>query len=163
MSEHTEAGVHGSEDDLRERYRELLEELRTILPGVQVLLAFLLTVPFASRFTELDRLGTLLFLLSLGAAASSVIVFLVPAVTHRLTPSASRAERLRLGVRTVLAGLAILAVSIVLALVVVARFIYDASAAWAVAGTVSVGILVLWVVVPVARHRRRRTTPRPRR
>ncbi len=56
----------GSGDDSaeqqRERYRELLEELRTIIPGVQVLFAFLLTVPFSSRFADLDELGRRAFM-----------------------------------------------------------------------------------------------------
>jgi hypothetical protein len=34
---------------------ELLNELRVALPGVQVLFAFLLTIPFAQRFGQLDR------------------------------------------------------------------------------------------------------------
>lgn len=59
---------------LRERYRELLEELRTIIPGVQVLFAFLLTVPFSSRFTELDALGRRVFTGSLVAAALATVV-----------------------------------------------------------------------------------------
>lgn len=37
-------------DEDRERYIELLGELRTVIPGVQVLFAFLLTAPFSSRF-----------------------------------------------------------------------------------------------------------------
>ena len=73
-----------SDEEERERYRELLEELRTILPGVQVLLAFLLTVPFASRFPELDRFAQLIFGLSLAGVTAAVVVLLAPAAFHRL-------------------------------------------------------------------------------
>ena len=62
-------GRHRDEDVSRERYRELLEELRTIIPGAQVLLGFLLTVPFAGRFTEVDDLGEAVFLVALVAVA----------------------------------------------------------------------------------------------
>jgi hypothetical protein len=44
-------------DEERQRYSELLGELRTVIPGVQVLFAFLLTVPFSSRFEQVDRVG----------------------------------------------------------------------------------------------------------
>ncbi len=42
-------------DELRRRYYGLLQELRVLLPGVQILVAFLLTAPFASGFAQLDE------------------------------------------------------------------------------------------------------------
>lgn len=57
-------------EEVRERYRELLEEVRVIIPGIQVLFAFLLTVPFSSRFTKLDTIGTALFVASLAATVA---------------------------------------------------------------------------------------------
>ncbi|MEX2532681.1 MAG: DUF6328 family protein, partial [Nitriliruptoraceae bacterium] len=53
------------EEQLRDRYREALDQYRTILPGVQVLLAFLLTVPFTQRFEQLDDLGHQLFMVAI--------------------------------------------------------------------------------------------------
>ena len=44
-------------EELRTRYQMLLQELRVVLPGVQVLMAFLQTAPFAQRFGDLDDLG----------------------------------------------------------------------------------------------------------
>src|SRR6059036_2923903 len=60
-------------DELRNRYYTLLQELRVVLPGVQVLAAFLLTVPFAQRFAVLDATGKTLFAVSLVSASLSVI------------------------------------------------------------------------------------------
>jgi hypothetical protein len=68
----------------RERYRELLEELRTLMPGVQVLFGFLLVTPFSARFPELDRLGKIAFICTLVTASLAAVVFLAPAPYHRV-------------------------------------------------------------------------------
>ena len=71
------------DEEARERYRELLEELRTIIPGVQVLFGFLLTVPFSARFDRLDDLGRDLYSVVLAGVALAIVVFLTPAAIHR--------------------------------------------------------------------------------
>lgn len=139
----------------RERYGELLDELRTIIPGVQVLLGFLLTVPFSSRFAELDELGTTLYLVTLMAAALAVVVFLVPSAYHRLTPHTERRQRIEIGVRSVLSGLALFGVAITTATLVVVRFIFTAGIGVASAAALVLAILVLWVTLPLLRDRRR--------
>ena len=55
-------------DEERQRYSELLGELRAVIPCVQVQFAFLLTVPFSSRFEQVDRGGTALLALSIFCA-----------------------------------------------------------------------------------------------
>jgi hypothetical protein len=138
----------GDEDEQRERYRELLEELRTIMPGAQVLLGFLLTVPFASRFEELDSLGRAVFLGTLVCVASSTILFLAPAAHHRVAEGASRERRIRYGIRTEIAGMTLLALAVSGGLFVVVRFIYDSRAALVVAGGTLALNVVLWFLRP---------------
>lgn len=141
----------GGDDDAeleRERYRELLEELRTIMPGVQVLFAFLLVAPFSRRFTELDRLGTIAFTSTLVTAALAAVVFLAPAPYHRLHGSRSRHERIRDSVRLQLAGLALLGFAIVQAIFVITRFILDTAAGGLIAALLAVVVLTLWYVLP---------------
>jgi hypothetical protein len=148
----------------RQRYRELLEELRTVIPGVQVLFGFLLTVPFTSRFPDLDQLGTLMFVVSLVAVALSAVILVTPAAYHRLTPRHARRQRIRLGVRVTIVGMSFLGLSIGSSVFVVARFIFatDRAAApdvlspttigAAIAGVVSATTLVLWFLVPFLRR-----------
>lgn len=141
------------EAEQRERYVELLGELRTILPGAQVLFAFLLTVPFAARFGELDALGKALFVLSLAGVTAATALFLAPAAYHRLADRRDRRRRLRYGVRTALLGLALLGLSMACAVFVVVRFVYDTAL-----GTVAAGLLVViaaltWYLLPII-HRR---------
>lgn len=140
-------------EEKRERYRELLEEVRTIIPGVQVLFAFLLTVPFASRFDQVDTLGKIVFTLSLVAVALATILFLAPAAYHRLAGHRDRQGRLRFGVRTALAGLFLLALSITCAVFVVVRFLFDSAALGAAtAAATALLAIVMWYVLPVYRR-----------
>jgi len=60
-------------EELRGRYEMFLQEIRVILPGVTVLLAFLLTVPFSQRFGELGRFERRGFGIALIASALSVV------------------------------------------------------------------------------------------
>jgi hypothetical protein len=139
-----------SDDEERERYRELLEELRTIMPGAQVLLGFLLTVPFASGFAEVDDLGKRVYLVALVAVAMATVLFLAPAAYHRVAENADRQRRIRYGVHMQLAGLVLVALGISAGLFVVVRFLTD----WRLALAVSLGVAALctvtWLVRPVA-------------
>jgi hypothetical protein len=63
---------------------ELLQGLRVAVTGVQVLFAFLLTVPFSAGFNKLDDLGLRLFFVSLVTAAIASICFIAPAAQHRV-------------------------------------------------------------------------------
>jgi MFS family permease len=136
-------------DDQRERYRELLEELRTIMPGAQVLLAFLLTVPFASGFADVDRLGKAVFTVSLGCAATSTVLFLAPAAYHRVAGRGDHRRRLAFGVTTTLVGLALLALAVAAAVFVVVRFLYETWLGALLGGLLAAAAAALWLVVPL--------------
>ncbi len=63
---------------------ELLQELRIALPGVQILFAFLLTVPFAQGFTKVTDFQRDLYFATLLATAASTLCLIAPSATHRL-------------------------------------------------------------------------------
>lgn len=140
------------QEEQRERYRELLEELRTIIPGAEVLFAFLLTVPFASRFSELDRAGRIVFAVSLLSVSTATLLFLAPAAYHRIVGHGDRTARLSFGVRTALAGMTLVAVSITCAVFVVVRFLFGLAMGTAAATGVAVIALVTWGLIPFARR-----------
>ena len=143
----------GDAEELRERYRELLEELRVIIPGVQVLFAFLLTVPFSARFDQLDHLGRVVFTGALLGVAVATVVFLTPAAIHRVSRDNDRRERLHLAIRFTVLGMAIVGASVAAAVFVVARFIFDNTPVGAVSGAAIAGLAVaLWFIVPILRH-----------
>ncbi len=150
----SEAPVDADEAEARERYRELLEELRTILPGVQVLFAFLLTAPFSQRFTELDEFGGDLYGMALIGTALAAAIFLAPASYHRVAPRQARHGRLRAGIRLIVAGMLVLGTSIVIAVFTVMRFIFGPGVGAATAAALAGVMVVLWYGMPLLRRLR---------
>lgn len=135
-------------DEQRERYRELLEELRTIIPGVQVLFGFLLTVPFSSRFAELDALGRGAFAGALLSSALATVVFLTPAAYHRVKDEDDRQQRIAFSVRAELGGMTLMAIAVILAVFVVVRFIFGTTLGAVFGATVSATMVVMWWLLP---------------
>jgi MFS family permease len=157
--------LHDDHDraELRERYYGLLQELRVVLPGVQVLLAFLLTVPFASKFDELDDLGRRAYEIALTSSMLSVAFLLAPTFLHRFGERTARRDRLLWSIRLMVVGLVLLGVSLLTAMWGVARFVFDTDGAWVLVIPVAVTMVVLWIVLPLKLRRRGSRLPLPRR
>lgn len=132
------------DEEARERYRELLEELRTIIPGVQVLFGFLLTAPFSARFGDLDALGRDLYAAVLVGVSLTIIVFLTPAAVHRIGNERDRSRRLRRAVWCTVIGLTLLAASMVTAVFMVSRFVFDDGTATVLATAIGSVLLLCW-------------------
>ena len=85
-----------SEDEqerLNRQMTELLNELRVAMPGVQVLFAFLLAVPFQQRFETVDSFQRGLYLVTLVAAATATAFFIAPSAYHRIAFQQHEKER----------------------------------------------------------------------
>jgi hypothetical protein len=138
---------------------ELLNELRVALPGVQVLFAFLLGIPFTQRFTELDAGDRRIYFAALLATAAATLCLIAPSAHHRLRFRAGVKEQL-LNVANALAiaGLALLAFAITAATYVIADFIYPDTLPRVVAGVLAGAFVLVWFVVPFF-YRRERTPP----
>ena len=124
---------------------ELLQELRVVLPGVQVLLAFLLVAPFQPRFAQLPGSQRNAFFASVACASLATVLLIAPSVHHRLRWRARDKERLvRIGNQMALWGTVLLAAAIVLALYVVTNVLYVSQLALLAAG---VAVVVFgWVL-----------------
>jgi hypothetical protein len=142
-------------DELRRRYYGLLQELRVLLPGVQVLVAFLLTVPFAARFTELDDLGEQLYLTSLVAGVLAVVAFVTPTAFHRFGDRRLRSERLAWAIRMTRVGIVLMAVALESAIGVICRLVFGTTAAVVVVGGVALTMVGAWMVLPLVAGRER--------
>jgi hypothetical protein len=134
--------------ELRKRYYGLLQELRVVLPGVQVLLAFLFTVPFTEGFRRMDSVERGSFGVAILSALLAVICMLSPAAMHRFGERTARRARLRWSIRLTMAGLILLALALVSALWAVAKFVYGTGTAIFVVVPVSLSIPALWWVLP---------------
>jgi amino acid transporter len=136
---------------LNRELMELLQELRVIIPGVQVLLAFLLTAPFQQRFAQLPGSMRNAFFASIASATLATAFLIAPSAHHRLRWRAGEKERLvRLGNQMAIIGTVFLAAAIVLALYVVTDVLFTTDLAIMTAIVSLVVFGVLWYVVPMA-------------
>src|SRR3954451_15082697 len=99
--------------ELRNRYDLLLQEIRIALPGVQILLAFLLTVPFSQQFNNLDTWGRRAAAVSLTCAMLARGRLATPAALHRRGDRAARAARLLWSIRLQVLGLVLVAIALI--------------------------------------------------
>lgn len=138
---------------LRERYYGLLHELRILLPGVQLLLAFLLTVPFDAAFGRLDTVERAAYGVSLGSSMAATVSFVSPTSFHRLADRRARSQRLVWAIRCMVLGLVFLAVALIAGLLCVSRFVYGNTFGWCATAVLTSMIASLWILVPWS-HRR---------
>ena len=113
------------DEEQRERYRELLEETRTVMPGTQVLFAFLLTAAFSESFKDLDLLAKRSYAAALLLAAVAAITLMAPTAFHRISDPGTRAERLKVSTKLQVTGMFLLLASMTLVTFVVGRLIFD--------------------------------------
>ncbi len=152
-----QGGSGGSSEDRRERVNreliELLNELRVALPGVQVLFAFLLAVPFSQGFAQTTSFQRDLFFAVLVATAVSTVLFIAPSAWHRLNFRQRDKERMLI-VSNVLAigGLLFLALAMVGVIVLVADYVFSATLTL-IAGIVSALLFAsFWAALPLTRR-----------
>jgi len=136
---------------------ELLNELRVILPGIQVLFAFLLTVPFSQRFTGVTGPEKFAYFLAVLCTAASTVTLITVPNYHRITFRQATKERLIfLSNSLALAGTALLGVAIVAVLFLITDFLYEGAGVAVVTIVAALVIAWLWFVMPLnsrARHR----------
>jgi hypothetical protein len=131
---------------------ELLHELRVALPGVQILFAFLLTVPFAQGFTRVTTFQKNLFFATLLATAISTACFIAPTATHRLRfHKRDRRFVIESANTLLIAGLVFLALAILGAVTLITDYLFDGPARWIWPALIAVVTAVLWFVRPLLR------------
>jgi Flp pilus assembly protein TadB len=132
---------------------ELMQELRVALPGVQVLFAFLLTVPFQQGYSRLDPSERRVYFAAVIATAISSLLLIAPAANHRLLFREGTKERLlHAANRVVIAGLFMLAVGIGLALYLVSTVVYGTTVAVVTSALVATLTVFTWFVFPRVLH-----------
>jgi len=136
------------------RLRELLEETRVAMPGVQVLFAFLLAVPFQSRFQQLSAFERDVYLVALLSAAGATALFIAPSAFHRIRfRRRDKAFLVTIGNRMVIGALALLAVSMSAAVLVVTSFILEPPVPAIMTTTTAGMFAALWFGLGVIRGR----------
>ena len=129
-----------------------LQEIRLLLPGTQVLAAFLVTVPFQSRYDKLPTYERYVFLATFFTAILALVCFVSPSVYHRVaSPLREKRKFVALGSKIVLAGFFPMAASFALVVQLVTSMILDGIWAWLAGAIVGVVLLVLWWAMPTRR------------
>jgi amino acid transporter len=146
-------GRNGQEDEKERRDRELIEllnELRLAMPGVQMLFAFLLIVPFSNGFPKMTGLQRNVYFTAFLCAAAAMMLLIAPSIHHRLRFRAKDKERLLLRAnRFAIVGLGFLAVAVSSVVFVITDALFSAPWPAAVAGVVAGGFVWLWFAVPL--------------
>ena len=146
-------GDESHSDRVNRELIELLNELRVALPGVQVLFAFLLAVPFAQGFATTTDFQRDLFFGTLLATAISSALLIAPSAYHRINFREKDKERMLLTSNALMiGGLIFLALAIIGAVVLIADYVYG-PAVPVVCAIAGVAIFTtLWFLVPVIRR-----------
>jgi Family of unknown function (DUF6328) len=134
---------------------ELLNELRVALPGVQILFAFLLTVPFTQRFPQLTGFQRDVFYITLVAATLSAACLIAPSAAHRLRfHQSERTWLIESANELMIVGLGFLAIAIGAAFLLITDVLFDGARVWIYSIFVWLVILGLWFLRPLTRHYR---------
>jgi hypothetical protein len=151
---HETDGEESSE--IRDRQvAEVLQELRVAITGGQILFGFLLTVPFAQRWSETDDFQRALFLTTLLSIATATGCFIAPTATHRLRfHQRDRSFLVSYANVAAIAGLVFLLVAMVCAVLLVTDFVFSRTTAVIAAGAIALVLATLWFAVPLARYGR---------
>ena len=145
------------EDEKERRDRQLIEllnELRVALPGVQVLFAFLLIVPFSQRFSGVTPLQRNAYFATLLCTAMSAILLIAPSSHLRvLWRQHAKEETLLTSNRLTIAGLAFLALAMTGAVFMITDFLFGGVLAVVVAVGIGGAFAWFWYGRPLLRLR----------
>ena len=155
-----EASAHSKDKGPREsekerldrNLQELLGELRVALPGVQVLFAFLLVVPFNQRFADITSFQRTTYFVTLLLATCASACLIAPTAHHRIEFRAGDKKRIVFfATWLAIVGLGLLAAAMTGAVMLITDFLYRSLTVAIVAGLVALLFASLWFAWPVRR------------
>lgn len=132
---------------------ELLNGLRVVLPGVQVLLAFLLTVPFSSGFEDTTSTDRIVYFATVLLTVGATGALTMPAAYHRIRfRQGDKEQMLRLSNSFAIVGLALLTLAMATVVFLITNVLYGVVAAIPVSIVVLLVLGFTWFAVPVFRR-----------
>ncbi|MFW6186412.1 MAG: DUF6328 family protein [Actinomycetota bacterium] len=143
---------------------ELSSELRTVIPGVTVLLGFLLSVPFASGFPALDGLQRGAYFTAFLATTLAVVFLTGESAYHRLRGKPyDKGRLLKTANRQMVTALLLLGVALTAVVLLVTDVLFGTALATSLAAGVVVLVALTWFGLPLFRRGRKDARARPRR
>lgn len=133
---------------------ELLGELRVALPGVQVLFAFLLIVPFNDRFGDATAFQRDLYLGTLICTAFASALLIAPSMNHRLEFQHGDKEHLvAVSNRLTIAGLTLVAFAMTGVVALLTDFVFGTATMIVATTALALAFALLWYLLPLRRRR----------
>jgi uncharacterized membrane protein len=130
---------------------ELLNELRVVLPGVQVLFAFLLTLPFTAGWDSITGTDKNVYFAAVVLTALSTALLIAPSAHHRMRfRSKAKEQILKTANKLAISGMVLLVGAISCALYLITDVVYDSAPAAAIAGAFGAAVSALWFLAPLA-------------
>lgn len=158
MSQGRDGRRHETEEERLDRnLTELLNELRVALPGVQVLFAFLLGVPFTQRFSELATYQEDIFYATLICAATATALLIAPSAHHRIQfRQRDKRHIVFMANRLAIVGLGFLALAMTGVVLLITDVMFGVVATVIATTGTAVLFALLWYVMPLQRRLKRR-------
>ena len=134
---------------------ELLNELRVALPGVQVLFAFLLAVPFTQRFEEVTELQRDVFMVALLSTLAGSVFLIAPSAYHRIRfRDRDKEALLRISNVFAIVGMVCLAIGMTSVVFLVTDLIFEGVVTTVVTTLTAALFAAVWFVLPLVRKSR---------
>lgn len=147
-----EESAEALKERLEREHTELLNELRSLIPGAEVLFGFLLAIRFTGQFDDLDRVQRAVYYATLVSTALALVFFLAPAAYHRIRfREGDKEYMLRKANREAIAGSVATAVALTGVLFVVTDLVYGRVEAVVVG--VAFFALIAWLWWAIALYR----------
>jgi hypothetical protein len=145
--------VESEQERLDRQLDQLLNELRVAMPGVQVLFAFLLAVPFQQRFGAVTDFQKNVYFVTLLAATAASALFIAPTAFHRLMFKArDKPYLIAISSRLAVAGLACLAIAMNGAVLLVTDVLFEGATVKITVASTAALYIGLWFVLGLVRR-----------
>jgi Family of unknown function (DUF6328) len=151
-SEHARRRGESEEERLDRNLMELLQELRVAIPGIQVLFAFLLVVPFQQGWASVTEFETTVYYVTLLLTAASSVCLIAPTARHRMRfRELDKKWIVETANRLAIAGLVFLAGAVCGVLMLISHVVYDSTLTAIVVAVFAVFFAWFWFIAPVVR------------
>lgn len=134
-------------------FADLLQELRVAQAGVQILFAFLLTLPFSNGFPKTTEFQKVVYIVALISAAFAAAMIISPVAFHRaLFRQGRKPELVRYAHRMATAGLGFMLVSMVASILLITAYLLSTWIAVVLSAVAGAWFLTFWAIFPLIRH-----------
>ncbi|MGI5214407.1 DUF6328 family protein [Plantactinospora sp. CA-290183] len=134
-------------------FTDLLQELRVAQTGVQILFAFLLTLPFSTGFEDVNEFQKDTYIVALLAAAAATALIISPVAFHRaLFRQGRKPELVRFGHAMATGGLAFMLIAMVSSVLLITDFVLPRPVAFVLSAVTAIWFLTFWAGLPFLRR-----------